>query len=80
MAFWNKWFGKSRKARLADANAEAEAARAKRIAEAAMVNPADSGAAKTATDTRLRRLQRGRGIAGTATGARSAAVKTLLGE
>lgn len=79
MGIWNKWFGKSRKAKAAEAEALKQSERSKRIADAALVNPQDSPAAKDAYDARLRKLARNRGLGGTAAGPGLAA-KTLLGQ
>lgn len=77
MGIWNKWFGKSRKTKAAEAQAAAEAARAKRMAEAAMVDTKDSENARLAEDRRLKKLGRSRGLAGTEAGPAS---KALLGQ
>lgn len=62
--------------------AAAEQERARRMAEAANTNPADSEAARSAADARLRRLAAMRGLAGTNRGGGGAApvgYKTVMG-
>lgn len=78
MAFWDKWFGTSRKQKIAEAEAKVESARAKRMAEAALVKDQDNEAAKLAAERRLKRLGQKRGLAGTDVG--GGAGKLLLGQ
>lgn len=78
MAFWDKWFGRSKKQKIAEAEAKAEADRARRLAEAALVKDQDNDAARLAADRRLRRMGQRRGLASTDVG--GSAGKTLLGQ
>lgn len=66
MSIFSRWFGgRSRKQVALEAAAAADAARAKRAAEAALVNPSDSENARLAQEARLKKLGRRRGLAGT---------------
>lgn len=81
---WNpfkKWFGTSRKAKNAQAEAAAEAAKARRIAEAALTPTEDSDQARSAAERRLRRLASARGLASTAgNGTRGFGTSALMGQ
>jgi hypothetical protein len=68
MSFLKKWFGTSGKEKQARAAAQSEADKAKRLSEAALVNPADSDSARSAADRRLRKIGAMRGLAGTRMG------------
>lgn len=83
MSILDKWFGRSRTAKLADAKAAEEAARAKRLAQAALVPAQDSEEAKLAADRRLQKIGRARSIASTGGAVRGngqVASKALLGQ
>lgn len=70
MSLFRRWFGTSGKARQAAAQAAAEAERARRIQQAALTNPADSDASRSAAERRLKRIGAFRGVGGARLGQR----------
>jgi hypothetical protein len=73
MASWfTRAFTPSKSAKRTAIKAAEEQERATRMAQAAATNEADSEGARSASDERLRKLARMRGLAGTDKGGRSA--------
>ena len=83
MSFFSRLFTPSKTPKRRAEQAAIEQERATRMAQAAATNAADSEAARSASDERLRRLRLARGMAGTnrggGTGSASVGYKMVMG-
>ena len=79
MKFLKQLMGTDRKTKATEAYRQQEEAKAREMAKAAMVNPADSDPARAARDRKLRKLSMANAQQGGQRGGAAVLIKSLMG-